>query len=96
VTGVAGPGGINYATVPTNAIAQTFPRSTKAVAAAATLTSGTLYLYAIELPIHTVITSLTFSAGPGLSAATHQWFALYSKTLVRLRQTADVTSAAWA
>lgn len=81
---------------PTGAIAETQPRFLPA-SDTALLTSGRLHLTGIWLPADRVITSATYlSAGTAAITPTHQWFALYTSSLVLLRQTSDDTSAAWA
>jgi hypothetical protein len=62
-----------------------------------TVTSGTLYLIPVWLPIGTVVNSITFVAGnTGFSTLTNQWFTLHDNSRVQLAVTANDGATAWA
>jgi hypothetical protein len=82
--------------VPTNALAENFPRILGLGANAAALTTQRMYMGAIYLPDNLLITSISFvSGGTALVTGVNQWFALYDSSLNLLRQTNDDTSTAW-
>lgn len=80
----------------TGAIAETFPRHLGS-ANAGVLGSGRLSLVGIDLPINTVITSITFNAATtALSGGSNQWFGIFDLSRLMLRLTADDGATAWA
>jgi hypothetical protein len=82
--------------VPTGALATTMPRIL-ADNGAITLTSGTLRMVSIQLPVGLLVTSLTFVSGSQAAGTpTHYLFGLYDNTRALLRPTADQLTAAWA
>lgn len=61
------------------------------------LTSGTLYLCAIFLPLGAVVSNITFvSATQAAVTPTNWWFGLYDSSRVQLATTANQTTTAWA
>jgi hypothetical protein len=61
-----------------------------------TVTSQTLYLFAIELPAGLLVTSVSFmSYSTALADGSNQVFGLYDSARALLRSTVDDTSAAW-
>jgi hypothetical protein len=81
---------------PAGAVAETFPRAGATIANGATLTSGQLYMIAINLNVGVTVSSITFlSSTTAAVNPTNQWFALYSSDLALLAQTADDTNTAW-
>lgn len=82
---------------PRVALAETFPRMGSPAVATGTLTSGRLYLVAIDLPVGLSIASITFGSGTVAAASPlNQWFALYDQSRNLLRQTVDDGTTAWA
>jgi hypothetical protein len=83
---------------PTGVTFQNFTRYMPAVSTIA-LTSGTVKLVAIYLPINYTVTSLSFISGAtALVSGTspHLWFALFDNSRNLLRQTTDDTAPTWA
>lgn len=81
-------------TLPTGAIAQTFPR-VDGTSATAILTSGQFYFTPIYLRAGQVVTTISVMSGGAVVNPTHQWFALYSSALSKLGVTSDDTTTAW-
>lgn len=81
--------------LPTGALAQTFPRNQGSVNAAGPA-SGTLALTALQLWSGQVVSTITFSSKTTAGASlTNQWFALYSAARGLLGVTNDDTSVGW-
>lgn len=81
---------------PTAAIGETVPRSVANLNASISLTSGTLFLVGVDIPIGQTVTSITWrSGGTGITGGTHGWSALFDSGRNVLRQSTDDTSVAW-
>lgn len=77
-------------------LGSTIPRDLATTNNLASLTSGTLYLFGLYFPAGTKISNISFiSGGTAAGTPTHQWFALYDKSLAKLQVTADDTTTAW-
>jgi hypothetical protein len=82
--------------LPAAALAETFPRWMGRTDNM-TITSGTLYLFAVALTAGVPVGHLTFFAGSRSGAGlTNWWFGLYDRARVQLAVTADQLTAAWA
>lgn len=83
------------ATTPTP-IAETIPRSAiSIVTSIGTLTSATLYMFAVSLPQGAVVSALSVLSGTTAeSSGTHAWLALYDSSRNLLASGADNTAAA--
>ena len=82
-------------TAPTGATAETFPRIV-ATAGAGSLTSGTLYLTAIQMPKGAVVNNITYcTKGTALAGLSHGWYLLADSGLVVRAVTADQTTGSW-
>lgn len=81
------------------AIAENVDRAVIGNNSSLTLTSGTLYLWAIDLPAGITVTSLTFYSGNTALAngggSPHAWAALYTASKVLLAQSTDNTALSW-
>lgn len=59
-------------------------------------TSGTLRLYAIDLPSGLTVTTISFVSGTTpLAVGSNQWFGIFTDARVQLRVTADDGATAW-
>jgi hypothetical protein len=84
-----------YESRPTGAIAETFPRIF-AAATGANLAGGFVQLSAINIPVNTLISSISFlSSGVAAGTPTHQWFCLVDVNRNILAVTSDALTAAW-
>lgn len=82
---------------PTAAKAETVHRDNGMTNLAGVLTSGTLRLVAVPLPIGLVVASITFLSGTQAAVApTNQWFTIHDSARVMKGVSADDTNVAWA
>lgn len=81
----------------TGTVAETIPREICTETNAAALTSGQLRFFAIYLRAGQVVTNISFfSATTAAGTPTNQFFALYSRHGIKLAQSANDTTTAWA
>lgn len=81
---------------PTSTVVESCPR-TQAGGDLAVLTSGFLFMWAVEFQEGDIVTDVTFRSG-GTPAGTplNQWASLWDSARAQLRLTADLTTTAWA
>lgn len=82
----------------TGCVAATYDRAyVQSNATLSTPASGTLRLYAIQLPAGLSISNISFWSGTtGATVPTHQWFGLFDNTRTPVAKTADDAGTAWA
>lgn len=84
------------ANLPTNAIAENFPRFGPVYSSQSVLTSARLHVVRMGIPTGRKVSTITFvSGGTGATNPTHQVFCIYDSALALLGQTADDTTTAW-
>lgn len=59
------------------------------------ITSGTLSLSCISLPVGVLINNISFFSATAINTPLNQWFGIFDNAFNRLRLTADDTTTAW-